>query len=98
MSKDIEMPEHVCRQKESGLTIWAYCQQNGVAYHSMQYWIKKMRKQKPLPVGRKKDLFIELTPSSTKEDFNKEALGVSPPSHPQIELSFPSGLVVKIYG
>jgi hypothetical protein len=39
-----------------------------------------------------------LTPSSTKEDFNKEALGVSPPSHPQIELSFPSGLVVKIYG
>jgi len=98
MRKDIEMPEHVCRQKESGLTIWAYCQQNGVAYHSMQYWIKKMRKQKSPPVVRKKDLFIELAPSSPKESFHKGAFGESPPAHPQIELSFPSGLVVKIYG
>jgi hypothetical protein len=99
MNKELEMPEHVFRYRESGLNISAYCQQNGLAYHSMQYWIKKLRKVTNNTVAGNKDMFVELR-ASKKEDIicnpspfpDQTALG------PQVELTFASGLVVKIYG
>lgn len=99
MNKELEMPVHVSRYRESGLPISAYCQQNGLTYHSMQYWIKKLRKTTTIAPAPKKETFVELS-SSRKEYFSSNpspfpdqtALG------PQVELTFASGLVVKIYG
>jgi len=99
MSKDIEMAEHVARLNESGLTVWVYCLQNGIAYHSMQYWIKKVRRQNSVPLRQKKGMFIELS-SSKKEDFRSRVCGFAdqPPAPAQVELAFPGGLILKIYG
>jgi hypothetical protein len=41
MNNDIDMAGYVARLKESGQNISFYCQKNGIAYQSMQYWIKK---------------------------------------------------------
>jgi len=99
MSKDIEMAEHVARLHESKLTVPAYCRQNGITYHSMQYWIKKVRRQDSGTDRQKKGMFIELS-SSKKEDFSSRACGFAdpPPAPAQVELAFPGGLILKIYG
>lgn len=99
MNTDIDMPRHVARQKESGMSVWAYCQQHDIGYHSMQYWIKKLRKLDSKKVTPPKEMFIELAPSE-KETFSNLgcSLSDSPPVTPQVELTFPSGLILKIYG
>jgi hypothetical protein len=99
MTKENTMPDHVMRLRESGLTISAYCQQNGLAYHSMQYWIKKLLKTNTLPLAPKKEMFVELSTSS-KDDFTRTPKHFPDHAapHPQVELTFASGLVVKIYG
>ena len=99
MNKDIEMTQHVARQKESGMSVWAYCQQHDIGYHSMQYWIKKLRKLNCKKVTLPKEMFIELAPSE-KETFSNpgRSLRDNPPVAPQVELTFPSGLTMKIYG
>jgi hypothetical protein len=99
MNKDIEMPQHVVRQKESGMSVWTYCQHNGIGYHSMQYWIKKLRRLDCKSVTPAKDLFIELAPSQ-KETFSIQgsSLGNPRPLTTQVELTFPNGLILKIFG
>ena len=78
MNKENEMAEHIARLHESKLTVWAYCQQNGIAYNTMQYWIKKVRRQNSVPLRQKKGMFIELS-SSKKEDFSSRACGFADP-------------------
>ena len=78
MNKENEMAQHVARLHESKLTVPAYCRQNGITYHSMQYWIKKVRRQNSSPLGQKKGMFIELS-SSKKEDFSSRACGFADP-------------------
>jgi len=99
MNIDIDMSQHVARQKESGLSVWVYCQQNGIGYHRMQYWIKKIRRLGSSAVAPSKEMFIELAPSQ-KETFSSRGrgLGDPPPVIPQVELTFPSGLILKVYG
>ena len=99
MNKDIEITQHVAHQKESGMSVWAYCQQHGVGYHRMQYWIKKLRKLDCQKVSPSKEMFIELAPSE-KETFSNRGRSINdtPPVTPQVELTFPSGLILKIYG
>ena len=100
MSKEEEMSVHVSKWKESGLTIGAYCLKEGLAYNSLRYWIKKIHpKAGSRPVVAKKDMFIELGRSS-KEGFkgNTSSFYNHSVSQPQVELTFPSGLSLKIYG
>jgi hypothetical protein len=99
MDKEITMPDHVMRHRESGLAVSAYCLQNGITYHSMQYWIKKLRGTTPSPLAPKKEMFVELS-SLSKDDFTRSPKHFPDHAapHPQVELTFASGLVVKIYG
>lgn len=100
MSKEEEMSVHVSKWKESGLTIAAYCLKAGLSYHSFCYWNKKINaKADSRPVIAKKDMFIELG-SSSKEGFkgNTSTFYNHGVSQPQVELTFPSGLSLKIYG
>jgi len=92
------MFEHVLRHKESGLSISAYSQENGISYHSMHYWIKKYRRITATESFTDKEVFVELSthPSSKSGNSNKSGSNpVAPPA--QVELTFPSGLVLKIY-
>ena len=100
MNLDLEMPRHVARQKESGMSLWVYCKQHGISYHSMQYWKKKLRKLDCKKLTPGKDMFIELAPPSQKETFSNrgQGLGDPPPVIPQVELTFPNGMILKIYG
>ncbi len=100
MSREEEMSVHVSRWKESGLSIGGYCLKEGLTYNSLRYWIKKINaKAGSDPVIAKKDMFIELG-SSSKEDFkgNASTFYNQSVSQPQVELTFPSGLCLKIYG
>lgn len=99
MNNDIDMPRHVARQKESGMSVWVYCQQHGIGYHRMQYWIKKLRKLDCKKVTPSKEMFIELAPFEKETLSNLgRGLGDTSPGTPQVELAFPSGLILKIYG
>jgi len=99
MNNDIEITQHVARQKESGMSVQSYCQQHGIGYHRMQYWIKKIRRLGASSVAPAKEMFIELSPFEKETLSNLgRGLGDTPPVTPQVELTFPSGLILKIYG
>lgn len=79
--------------KESGLVIKDFAQKKRMTKTKLQYWIRKLHQEKdqepPHPA------FIELRGSShmgaSKEDFQEKG-------KLQIELTFPSGLCLKIFG
>ena len=76
--------------KESGLSVRHYAQKKGISKGKLEYWIRKLdpgRKQEsPFPA------FIEV--SSGFSDGEK----AQAPGKLQIELTFPSGLCLKIFG
>jgi len=72
--------------RESDLTRKAFAQQNGISLTSFDYWCKKQSNEVVKNVDQ--PTFIELTSNAgARELINR----------PQIELSLPSGLVIKIY-
>ncbi|TVQ20499.1 MAG: hypothetical protein EA361_00100 [Bacteroidetes bacterium] len=99
MSKDIKMPEHVARIKESGLSVPEYCRQHGIPYQRMQYWIRKLRKVTANTIATNEDMFVELS-CSQNEKFrcNTGHFTNQTNLRKQAELAFPGGLVLKIYG
>ncbi len=90
------MTAHVKEWKESGMTISEYAQVIGVTKSKFGYWVRKMKVSKTSAKTRSTK-FIEL--NSLAEDkvlvSGESKLAITP--KPQIELTFPSGLCLKIY-
>ena len=88
-----EMLEHVTRQRESGLTVANYAKQAGITQFKLQYWIRKFQAQE---AGKNTNLkFIDLSSfDSTNHHSRAPELQTLTP---QITLTFPNGMCLKIY-
>ncbi len=104
------MLEHVALQQRSGQTIASYAKQIGVSRYKMQYWVCKYKaRQKTQKVESETSFkFIDLgsfgihnqpvdsdSPISSRESV---ADGSSQDERlPQMTLTFPNGMCLKIY-
>ncbi len=87
-----KMFEHVTRQRDSGMTVANYAKQTGITTTKLQYWIRKFQAQE---AGKNTSLkFIDLSSFDTADHYSKAQ---EPQSNPQITLTFPNGMCLKIY-
>ncbi|PRY85344.1 hypothetical protein BY457_1481 [Marinilabilia salmonicolor] len=104
------MLEHVAIQQSNGKTISSYAKQIGVTRHKMQYWVNKYKaSHKTKKVESDSSLkFIDLgsfgvkdqsgdSSSLAKSSSTKEVLSLQDERLPQMTLTFPSGMCLKIY-
>ena len=88
-----EMFEHVARQRESGITVENYAKQAGITTSKLQYWIRKFNAQ---AAGENTNLkFIDLSSFDTADHHSKASELQT--GNPQITLTFPNGMCLKIY-
>jgi len=88
MDKKSKMFALVAQWRESGLTRTVFAQQCGIRVASFDYWCKKQYNEVVKFGDRSTPKFIELKDSVVASDKN---------IRPQIELTLPSGLSIKIY-
>jgi hypothetical protein len=81
--------------KESGLPVDRYAQKKGLTKSKLEYWIRKLdvSKNQEIPYPA----FIEVGSVSTHTGSH-EIEAAQTPGKLQIELTFPSGLCLKIFG
>ncbi len=104
------MLEHAAIQQRSGETIASYAKQIGVPCHKMQYWVSKYKSQQQAPFVKNHSSleFIDLSSFARQEQLVNagSASGTfetATGSHlqderlPQMTLSFPNGMCLKIY-
>jgi hypothetical protein len=86
----------VNKWKRSGIPIRSYAQQNGVSKSKFEYWVRKQKADAATRVPFAE--FIEVGPLTENRESTNDSS--QPPSEapPQIVLTFPSGLCLKIYG
>ena len=89
MDKKSKMFALVAQWRESGLTRTVFARQCGIRVASFDYWCKKQYNEVVKFGDRATPKFIELKDSVAASDKNIRA---------QIELTLPSGLLIKIYG
>jgi len=92
--KNDKMLAHVEQWRSSGMTIRAYSESIGVTKGAFEYWVKKARTTNH--VKNKYPGFIEI--SRSDKNLNIGQAQIPPSPSPQIVLTFPSGLCLKIYG
>jgi len=100
--KKAEMFARVAEWERSSKSIAAFAQSCGVSERQLYYWVKKVRqatissddKVQFIEIGQLVKPGHMVNPAPLGE---VEIQSVKLP-HPQIELMFPSGLCVKIYG
>lgn len=91
LSKETQMVSVVELWKQSGMTKKDFALEHGISYDSFKYWIRKLYPDQPI---RKADIniqdisFIELNQEEFKQDHCRT---------PQIELTLPNGIQLKIY-
>lgn len=81
--------------KESGLSVRDYAQKKGISKSKLAYWIRKLdtgeKVESPFPA------FIEVSSISSRIEI-PESEKVEASGKLQIELTFPSGMCLKIFG
>jgi len=88
-----EMLEHVARQRESGMSIANYAKQTGITTTKLQYWIRKFMAQE---AGKDTSLkFIDLSSFDIANHHSRAPQLQT--CNPQITLTFPNGMCLKIY-
>ena len=90
-----EMFQHVAHWRESGMSTLEYAKQIGVTNTKLRYWIQKAENK-----GTRKETdfnFIDLGQFGENPDITSDRDDLELGRHPQITLSFPSGLCLKIY-
>jgi len=92
--KNEKMSAHVEEWRRSGMSIREYSDSIGVSKGKFEYWVKKARVTNK--VKNKFPGFIEISRSEKSSNCGQAQITTSP--HPQIVLTFPSGLCLKIYG
>lgn len=85
--------------QESGLTVRAFCSNEGLGESGFYYWQQKLRR---LPAGSGSFMPVVLQPSgcapvSGNKTFNLYSQGGSPVL-PSCEISYPNGIQVKLHG
>jgi len=69
-----------------------YAKHTGISSSKLQYWIRKFNAQE---AGENTNLkFINLSSFDTADHYSK---ALEPQSNPQITLTFPNGMCLKIY-
>lgn len=74
---------------ESSMLKQDFCKKHDIGYHSMNYWIKKYRKENTPVKSSSSGEFIPLT---IKESLTRET-----GTRPEIELDLPHGIRLRIY-
>ena len=93
--KKAEMFARVAEWKRSSMSIVAFAQSYGITERQLYYWLQKVR-EATLSSDDNPE-FIEIGQLVKPALREVEIQSVKLPN-PQIELIFPSGLCVKIYG
>jgi len=89
-----QMLVHAARQQESGITAANYAKQFGISRTKLQYWIRKFNARQAI-----KDTslnFIDLN-SFGLQNMSESKGAAEPIRSPQITLTFPNGMCLKIY-
>ena len=84
-----EMFRVVERFRDSGLTQKSFCQTEGIALSTLQYWISRYKKQKSQNQQSGSafpELFVELKPQSEVSSFNNT-----------IVVSYPNGVKLRLH-
>jgi hypothetical protein len=87
------MLAHVEKWRHCGKTIREYSESIGVSKGKFEYWVKKVRVANS--AKNKFPGFIEI--SRSDKNLNCGQAQIPPLPDPQILLTFPSGLILKIY-
>lgn len=88
MDKKSKMFAMVAQWRESGLTRTVFAHQCGIGVASFDYWCKKQYNEVVKLGDRPTPMFLEL---------NSKEVSPAKKVSPQIELSLPSGLLIRIY-
>jgi hypothetical protein len=86
----------VNKWKGSGIPVRTYAQQIGVSKSKFEYWVRKQKAITDTNVPFTE--FIEVGPLAENRESANDACPAQAKRTPQIELTFPSGLCIKIYG
>ena len=81
--------------KQSSVSTEAFAQSHGISKSTFEYWVRKVREMDKLPNDY--PAFIEMdrfVPIQTPEANINPGISINP----QVVLTFPSGLCLKIYG
>ncbi|MDX9727604.1 MAG: hypothetical protein RBT38_14600 [Bacteroidales bacterium] len=97
MINESKILELIKRHKETGLTIKAFCNNEGIPKSSYYYWRKKLN-TKP---GKR---FIPLVVNATPSTMNVPSKNFTPESHEHhtsgdafaVEISYPNGTTLRI--
>lgn len=97
MISESKILELIKRQKETGLTISAFCNNEGIPKSSYYYWRKKLSKE----AGKR---FIPLMVNSTSSTLSGPLKNFTPESHEHhtsydafpVEISYPNGTTLRI--
>jgi len=90
-----DMFEHIARWQASGIAAADYAKQVGITYTKFKYWIGKFKKQEAENGSSLK--FIDLGSFAQASKFSHGSEGSESTRCPQITLTLPSGLCLKIY-
>jgi hypothetical protein len=90
-----QMFEHAARQQESGITVANYSKQFGIPRTKLQYWIRKFNAQEAEKDTSLRFIDLRSFGSSTLPAEGKDK--AEPIRAPQITLTFPNGMCLKIY-
>ena len=93
--KDKAMIAHVNEWMGSGLSLRDFAQKNGITKGKFAYWVAKVKNAND-PMSQPSH-FIEISASTDKVNPLCDAHQTLKSSTAQLELTFPSGLVLKIY-
>jgi len=85
--------------EESGLTRKVFAKKHGITFRSLEYWYRKQKKQQASESNHKTNElnFFEVGLLAHPVTANKQENLPSGNPSPQIVLTFPSGLTLKIY-
>ncbi len=89
------MVAHVNDWMNSGLTIRDFAHKIGVTKGKFSYWVSKVKASNNIP--KQFPQFIDLGSVTNNIKFEDNLPQKTLPSQPQMVLTFPSGLVLKIY-
>jgi hypothetical protein len=90
------MVAHVNDWMKSGLSIRDFAHRIGVTKGKFGYWVSKVKVSNNIP--KQFPQFIDLGSVTDNIKFEDNLPQKLSPPHPQMVLTFPSGLVLKIYG
>lgn len=91
-----EMKSYVAGWRSSGVSIREYSGLVGIPKGRLEYWVRKLRTSDTTVV--KHPEFIEISSSGEILKSNEDEPRKVTSRAPQVELTFPSGLCLKIYG